>query len=312
MSIAFSALPILASLPDLCPIGAGAFDSLLSLASAPSSGGGGAAAVGPGEGTHALFSVPALIALLTLTALEIVLGIDNIVFLAILSGRLPAHQQKKARRIGLLLAMVMRIALLFAIAWVMRLTQPLFDLPFGFLGSREVDGETLPGIGISGKDLILLVGGLFLIAKATFEIHHKIEGDFEERPGMGRKVATFGGVLIQVMLVDAIFSIDSVVTAVGMAQHIEVMITAVVISIIVMMIFAETISAFIERHPTLKMLALSFLVLIGVLLVADGLHQHLPRGYVYFAMAFSLGVEMLNISAIRSRKKKEQADASGG
>ncbi len=267
----------------------------------------GSGAVGAGLG--GLLTVENGLALLTLTVLEIVLGIDNIVFLAILTGRLPENQQAKARRVGLLLAMGMRILLLIGIAWIMRLTAPLFTIPFAFLGEYEVDGEMVAGLAISGKDLILLIGGLFLIAKATYEIHDKLEHPQPDalHPGKGKVVATFGGVLVQVVVIDAVFSLDSVITAVGMADRIEVMITAVVIAIGVMMIFAEAISSYIERHPTLKMLALAFLVLIGVLLVADGLHQHMPRGYVYFAMAFSLGVEMLNIKAIRSKGKKAAA-----
>jgi predicted tellurium resistance membrane protein TerC len=256
-------------------------------------------------GFQALFTVENGIALLTLTMLEIVLGIDNVVFLAILTGRLPEKQQPRARRIGLLLAMGMRIVLLFGIFWIMKLTAPLFTLPFAFLGEHEVDGETIVGLTISGKDLIMLIGGLFLIAKATYEIHHKLEHPQPDalHPGKVKNVAvSFGSVLVQVVMIDAVFSLDSVITAVGMADRIEVMITAVVIAVLVMMIFAEAISKYIERHPTLKMLALAFLVLIGVLLVADGLHQHMPRGYIYFAMAFALGVEMLNIKAIRSRK----------
>jgi predicted tellurium resistance membrane protein TerC len=268
-----------------------------------------AAPAGGSSGTiHALFSVNSLLALLTLTALEIVLGIDNIVFLAILTGRLPEGQQPRARRIGLLLAMGMRILLLLGIFWILKLTAPLFTVPF--LGEHEVKGETVAGLSISGKDLILLVGGLFLIAKATYEIHEKIEapGPDALHPGKGKAVASFGGVLVQVVMIDLVFSLDSVITAVGMARRIEVMITAVVIAVLVMMVFAEAISRYIERRPTLKMLALSFLVLIGVLLVADGLHQHLPRGYVYFAMAFSLGVEMLNIRANRGREADPRAE----
>jgi len=266
-----------------------------------------------GAGPGALLSTQSLIALLTLTALEIVLGIDNIVFIAVLASRLPKEQQAKARRLGLLLAMGMRIVLLIGIAWIMKLTAPLFALPFGFLGEHETAEGLAPGILISGKDLILLLGGLFLIAKATYEIHHKLEapGEHALNPDKKRKPAvTFGSVLLQIVLIDAVFSLDSVITAVGMARRIEVMIAAVVIAVLVMMVFAEAISRYIERHPTLKMLALAFLVLIGVLLVADGMHQHLPRGYIYFAMAFSLCVEMLNIKAIRSRRGRAPAPES--
>jgi predicted tellurium resistance membrane protein TerC len=219
-----------------------------------------------------------LIALLTLSGLEIVLGIDNIVFISILVSKLPGAQQATARRLGLLLAMGMRIALLLAISWVMGLTQPLF---------------TLLDHGFSGRDLILLVGGLFLVAKATWEIHDKLEGGAHEHAAA--KVASFGAILTQIVLLDIVFSLDSVITAVGMARDVSIMIAAVMIAVFTMMIFAGTISAFIERHPTLKMLALSFLLLIGVVLIADGFGQHVSKGYIYAAMAFSLFVEILNI-----------------
>lgn len=231
-----------------------------------------------------LLTVESLVALLTLTALEIVLGIDNVVFISILSGKLPEADRPKARRLGLFLAMFFRIALLLAISWVMGLVKPLFE-PFGH--------------PFSGRDLILLVGGLFLIAKATHEIHDKLEGGPHE-VGAGKGGPTLRAVVVQILLLDMVFSLDSVITAVGMASHVYVMITAVVVSIAIMLLFAQAIGAFVERHPTIKMLALSFLILIGVLLVADGLGQHIPKGYVYFAMAFSLGVEMLNL---RLRKK---------
>lgn len=236
-----------------------------------------------------VFTADNLIALLTLTLLEIVLGIDNIVFISILTGKLPPEQQPRAWRIGLALAMLMRIGLLLSLSWVMSLTSPLFA-PFG----HEV----------SGRDLILLVGGLFLLGKATWEIHDKLEGG-EEHGGPTRAKASFKSVLVQIMLLDIVFSLDSVITAVGMASHVYVMITAVVISIAVMLIFARAIGQFVEAHPTIKMLALSFLILIGVLLVADGLGHHIPKGYVYFAMAFSLGVEMLNL---RLRKKSSHVE----
>ena len=227
-----------------------------------------------------LFTSENLIALLTLSSLEIVLGIDNIVFISILVAKLPAERQATARRIGLLLAMGMRIALLLAISWVIGLTAPLF---------------TLPGLGqeISGRDLILVLGGLFLVGKATWEIHDKLEG--AEHGGVAPRAASFGGILVQIVLLDMVFSLDSVITAVGLAQEISIMITAVVIAVLVMMIFAAPISRFIERHPTMKMLALAFLILIGVMLVAEGLHAHMPKGYVYFAMAFSFFVELLNM-----------------
>ena len=219
-----------------------------------------------------------LIALLTLSSIEIVLGIDNIVFISILCGKLPVEQQARGRQVGLLLAMGMRIALLLAISWVIGLTEPLFAL----LGQE-----------FSGRDLILLGGGLFLVGKATWEIHDKLEGEAHAQPTA--RAASFGSVLAQILVLDVVFSLDSVITAVGLAREIAVMIAAVVIAVIVMMIFAGRISAFIEKHPTLKMLALSFLLLIGVMLIADGFGQHVSKGYVYFAMAFSVFVETLNI-----------------
>jgi predicted tellurium resistance membrane protein TerC len=202
------------------------------------------------------------------------------VFISILVGKLPRERQASARRIGLLLAMGMRIALLLAISWVMGLTAPLFTLPV-------LEQE------ISGRDLILLLGGLFLVAKATWEIHDKLEGAGHAQ--VAPAVASFGAILVQIVLLDIVFSLDSVITAVGMARHVEIMVAAVVIAVGVMMAFAGTISAFIERHPTMKMLALSFLLLIGVVLIADGFGQHVSKGYIYFAMAFSLFVEVLNI-----------------
>lgn len=236
-----------------------------------------------------LFTTTNLIALATLTALEVVLGIDNVVFLSILAGKLPKEQQGRARQIGLLLAMGMRIGLLLAISWVMGLTKDLF----------AVFGE-----GISGRDLILLAGGLFLIGKATFEVHDKLEGGHNEQ-GNDKQVS-FRSVIIQVVILDAVFSLDSVITAVGMVDELAVMITAVVIAVGVMLVFAKAIGHFVEEHPTIKMLALSFLILVGVLLVAEGLDKHINRGYVYFAMAFSLLVELLNIRA----RKKSQSQVS--
>ena len=217
-------------------------------------------------------------ALATLTLLETVLGIDNIIFISILAGKLPPEQQPRARRLGLLLAMGTRILLLMSLAWVVRLTAPLF----GVLGHE-----------ISGRDLILIVGGLFLLAKSTFEIHDKLEGS--EHGRSGRAAASFGAVLVQIAVLDIVFSLDSVITAVGMARELAVMVLAVVISILIMMIFAGAISAFVDRHPTIKMLALSFLLLIGMSLVAEGLDFHVPKGYIYFAMGFSVFVEMLNL-----------------
>ena len=224
------------------------------------------------------------LAFITLTAMEIVLGIDNIIFLAILVGRLPKAQQKKARYIGLSLAMVTRILLLLSLTWLMRLNTPLFDV-FG----NE----------ISGRDIVLIVGGLFLLFKSTMEIHSSLEGAEHEAKTGG--AASFIGVVSQIAVIDIIFSLDSVITAVGLAQHVEVMVAAIVIAVIVMMLSAGAISEFIDRHPTIKMLALSFLILIGVALIADGLELHIPKGYIYFAMAFSVMVEILNL---RLRKKR--------
>ena len=220
----------------------------------------------------------AWVALAALTAIEIVLGIDNIIFLSILVSRLPVHQQARARLIGLALAMLMRIALLLSLTWLMRLTAPLF---------------TVLGEGFSGRDLILIAGGLFLLAKATLEIHNSLEG--EEDHGGGRVFASFGAVIVQVVVLDIVFSLDSVLTAIGMADDVEVMIIAVVAAVGVMMLAASAIHQFIERHPTFKMLALAFLVLVGVALIGEGAGMHIPRGYVYFAMAFSAAVEILNM-----------------
>jgi len=228
----------------------------------------------------------AWISLLTLTGLEIVLGIDNIIFISILAGKLPQAQQAKARQTGLMLALVTRILLLASIAWMAKLTNPLF---------------TLLDHGVSGRDLILIIGGLFLLVKSTMEIHEKLEGhDGGANPGEGG--AKMGAVLVQIMLLDVVFSLDSVITAVGMAQHLGVMITAVILAMGVMLLAAGTISDFVNRHPTLKILALSFLILIGVTLVAEGTGAHIAKGYVYFAMAFSFGVEMLNL---RLRSKSQ-------
>lgn len=221
----------------------------------------------------------AWIALLTLTALEIVLGIDNIIFISILAGKLPAAEQARARTWGLALAMITRILLLLSLSWIMRLTAPWF---------------TVLGQEISGRDLILLFGGLFLIAKSTHEIHDKLEGP-EQAQVRKKGAVTFTGVIIQIMLLDIVFSLDSVITAVGMANHVEVMVAAIVIAVIIMMLSSGAVSAFVHRHPTVKMLALSFLLLIGVTLVVEAFHQHIPKGYIYFAMAFSVFVEMLNL-----------------
>jgi len=219
-----------------------------------------------------------LLALVTLTVLEIVLGVDNVIFISILSARLPAGQQKRARRTGLLAAMVMRILLLLSIAWIIRLTAPLFSVA---------------GRDISGRDLILIGGGLFLLAKATLEIHARLEG--EEQHGAARAAPSFAAVITQIMALDVVFSLDSVITAVGMADEISVMVTAVVLAVAIMMFSAEPVSRFIGRHPTVKVLALSFLLLIGVSLVGEGVGMHIPKGYIYFAMAFSVFVEMINL-----------------
>ena len=220
----------------------------------------------------------AWIAFLTLTVLEIVLGIDNVVFISILAGKLRQDQQRKARRVGLALAMLMRILLLLSLSWIIGLTAPLF---------------TVLGEEISGRDLVLILGGLFLLAKSTHEIHERLEG--AEGELSARVKPSFVSVLVQIMLLDVVFSLDSVITAVGMAEDLGVMVSAVVVAVGFMMVFAETVSAFVDRHPTVKMLALSFLLLIGMALVADGLNQHIPKGYIYFAMAFSVGVELLNL-----------------
>ena len=227
---------------------------------------------------EALSDPQAWIALATLTVLEIVLGIDNIIFISILSGKLPSAQQPQARRVGLLAAMGMRVLLLLSLSWIIRLTAPWF---------------TVMGQEISGRDLILILGGLFLLGKSTYEIHDKLEG---EEGHASKKVPTsFASVIVQIMLLDLVFSLDSVITAVGMADQLWVMIAAVVIAVAIMMVSAEPISAFVHKHPTVKMLALSFLLLIGVSLLLEGFDQHIPKGYIYFAMGFSVFVEMINL-----------------
>ncbi len=224
----------------------------------------------------------ALVGLLTLTVLEIVLGIDNIIFISILVGKLPPAQQARGRTLGLALAMLTRIALLFSLSWIMRLTAPLFTL-FGF--------------GLTGRDLILIGGGLFLIGKSTHEIHQKLEG--EEGEASARVGPSFASVIVQILLLDIVFSLDSVITAVGMVDRLAVMVTAVVIAVGFMLVFAAPLSNFVHRHPTVKMLALSFLLLIGTTLIIEGFHQHVSKGYVYTAMAFSVLVELLNLKLRR-------------
>lgn len=255
-----------------------------------------------------LFTAENVLALLTLTLLEIVLGIDNIVFIAILSGKLPPEERQRARQLGLAGAMLMRIALLFAIGWITRLTSEWLTFPL----LDRILGEEKSGL--SWRDIILLGGGLFLIAKATHEIHSKLEGPEEDRAGRAFVPAGLTSVIVQIMLMDIIFSLDSVITAVGMVdqradvprwQPLSIMVTAVVIAVIAMMIFARPISTFVERHPTIKMLALSFLLLIGVMLVAEGFGRHIEKGYIYFAMAFSLFVELLNLRLRKMSKRVE-------
>jgi predicted tellurium resistance membrane protein TerC len=230
-----------------------------------------------------LFDPQIWIGLLTLTALEIVLGIDNVIFISILSGRLPAATQSKARRIGLALAMIMRVLLLLSLTWIMGLTRPLFSVL---------------NFDITGRALILIGGGLFLLTKSTREIHDRLEGEDDEH-GRVRVAPSLASVLVQIMLLDIVFSLDSVITAVGMVDQVGIMIAAVMIAVAVMMVFAGTISRFVERHPTIKMLALSFLLLIGVNLIAEGAGFHIPKGYTYFAMGFSVFVEMLNLRVKR-------------
>jgi predicted tellurium resistance membrane protein TerC len=234
-----------------------------------------------------LASPEAWIALGTLTALEIVLGIDNIIFISILVGRLPEHQRAFARRLGLGLAMFARLALLFSISWVMGLTEPWFTV---------LDEE------ISGRDVILVGGGLFLLAKATHEIHNSLEGT--EGNGHNVAVASLGMVLVQIAVLDIVFSLDSVITAVGLADHVSIMAIAIIVAVVVMLLAAESIGNFVDAHPTIKILALSFLILVGVTLMAEGFDVHVPKGYIYFAMAFSVAVEMLNIRMRRKRSEQ--------
>lgn len=263
-----------------------------------------------------LLSDPAAwLALLTLIALEVVLGVDNLIFIAILSNKLPEHQQSKARRIGLALALIMRIGMLFLIGWLVTLQTPLFDLGITgppVEGTNKVSFETT----FSGRDLILLAGGLFLLWKATKEIHHSMEpednsGDIMDKtPSMAEAAtATFGSVIAQIVAIDLVFSVDSILTAVGMTDHIPIMVAAVVFTVGVMMVAADPLARFIEKNPTLVMLALAFLVMIGLVLIADGFGYHVPKGYIYAAMGFSVGVEILNILQ-RNRRAKAREVAS--
>jgi len=240
----------------------------------------------------AFFTADGLIALVTLTVLEVVLGIDNVIFISILAGKLPAHDQERARRIGLIAAMGMRILLLMSIAWIIRLTAPMFTI-----GSHP----------FSGRDLILIVGGLFLLFKATREIHDKLEG--EDGEVVARVAPSVAAVIGQIMLLDIVFSLDSVITAVGMAEDLSVMIAAVVVAVGIMLFSSGAVSRFVDAHPTIKVLALSFLLLIGLSLVADGMGQHIPKGYIYFAMGFSVFVEMINLRVRNKGKAVKLHDA---
>ncbi|TAF46330.1 MAG: TerC family protein [Sphingobacteriales bacterium] len=241
------------------------------------------------------------ISLLTLTVLEIVLGIDNIVFISILAGKLPLDKQKKARQLGLALAMITRVLLLLSLSFIMKLTNPLFNIGQWI---NVTNASLLEQMALSGRDLILIIGGLFLIYKSTHEIHQKLEGEPEHQSK--HKPHSFTSTIIQILILDIVFSLDSVITAVGMAEHIEVMIAAVIIAVAVMMVSAGAISNFVNQHPTVKILALSFLLLIGVSLLAEGFEQHIPKGYIYFAMAFSVLVEMLNLKMKNKHSKTLQ------
>jgi predicted tellurium resistance membrane protein TerC len=235
-----------------------------------------------------LLTPESLIAFLTLTSLEIVLGIDNIIFIAILAGKLPPGQRDKARQLGILLAVVSRLLLLFSISLVMKLTQPVVTIPWPGVAT---------GLGISGKDLILIFGGLFLLFKATYEIHHKVASAQDSHSGATPRKVTLGFVLFQVVMIDVVFSLDSVITAVGLTPHVPIMVAAVLTSVVIMLALSGAIVRFIEAHPAIKILALAFLIMIGALLLAEGFHQKISKGYVYFAMAFSIGVEILQMWA---------------
>jgi predicted tellurium resistance membrane protein TerC len=249
-----------------------------------------------------LFTVASLVSLLTLAMLEVVLGIDNIIFISITTDKLPKENQKRARTLGLGLALILRILLLLSITWIIRLTEPLFYVSenFPFFSLEPATGAAFM-YGCSFRDLILIAGGIFLLFSATREIHRKIEGG-EESDESGKTAQSFRSVIIKIMLIDVVFSFDSILTAIGLVSNVLVMIIAVIIAMIVMLIFSGTVSRFVNNHPTVKMLALAFLIMIGMVLVADGLHFHVPKGYVYFSVAFSLGVEVLNL---RMKRKRE-------
>lgn len=238
-----------------------------------------------------LMTLESLLALLTLTALEIVLGIDNIVFIVVVTNKLPEKTREKARKLGIALAMISRIVLLLGLSWIMGLTAPLF---------------TVLSHTVTGRDLVLLLGGLFLLAKATFEIHEKLEEHGVKGQAAAKTVTGLGSAIVQIILLDLVFSLDSVITAVGMARHLSIMIIAIVAAVLVMLVFARAVGEFVSRHPTIQMLAFSFLLLVGVFLVAEGLHKEIDRGYIYFAMSFSLFVEFLNL---KLRKSGREADA---
>lgn len=240
---------------------------------------------------ESLLTTEGLVSLLTLTFLEIVLGIDNVVFISIISGRVPAADQKKARNLGIALALVARILLLLTVNWIIGLQKPFFSV-------NDFD--------FSWRDLILIGGGLFLIGKSTSEIHAKLEGHHEN--GMINKPLTLGGAIIQIILIDLVFSLDSILTAIGLVENVLIIVIAIVISLVVMLVFVNTISNFIARHPAMKLLAISFLIMIGTLLVVEGLHIHVPRGYIYFAMAFALGVEILNMKIRKKSTARTQVD----
>ena len=251
-----------------------------------------------------LASPAAWAALVTLIVMEVVLGIDNLIFISILSNKLPDHQRSRVRRIGITLALVLRIVLLSSLVWITKLTAPVFDLGFSLPGEH---GEPALETAFSFRDLILIAGGLFLVWKATTEIHHNVdpEPSGEALDKKGRAVTSFGSAIVQILLLDMVFSIDSILTAVGMSDHLPVMVTAVVVAVAVMMFAADPLANFIHRNPTVVMLALGFLLMIGAVLIADGFGVHVPKGYIYTAMAFSAGVEFLNIVARRARKKHE-------